>query len=116
MADSATWVCFMNDEIEALKRVLDDATMWQNVRDGASPDADAISKRLAIFMAPDSKDQRYRDAAENLNFVRDGECEIDSNAVVSKGGDPGAYVMAWVWVYDDDAGIEPEEDADAPGD
>jgi hypothetical protein len=26
------------------------------------------------------------------------ECEIDANAVVSMGDDPGAFVAAWVWV------------------
>lgn len=31
---------------------------------------------------------------------RDGEVEIDNDAVVSRGGEPisGAYVQAWVWV------------------
>jgi hypothetical protein len=29
---------------------------------------------------------------------RDGECEIDDGAVVSRGDDAGAYVAAWVWV------------------
>lgn len=33
---------------------------------------------------------------------RDGELEIDSNALVSKGDDEGAYVMAWLWVADGD--------------
>ena len=30
---------------------------------------------------------------------RDGEIEIDLDAKVSRGDDPGAYVQAWVWVY-----------------
>ena len=46
----------------------------------------------------------YYDAAKNIHS-RDGECEIDSNATVSISEDGGAYVQAWVWVYDDDAGI-----------
>jgi len=29
---------------------------------------------------------------------RDGECEIDSDAKLSEGGDNGTYVQAWVWV------------------
>jgi hypothetical protein len=36
-------------------------------------------------------------AAQDLHH-RDGECEIDDNAIVSEGGDNGAYVSAWVWV------------------
>lgn len=36
--------------------------------------------------------------ARNDYRVRDGELEIDDNAVVSHGEDNGAYVQAWVWV------------------
>lgn len=39
----------------------------------------------------------YLEAAGELHG-RDGECEIDGNAKVSMGDDPGAYVAAWVWV------------------
>lgn len=31
-------------------------------------------------------------------YYRDGKVEIDSDAIVSRGDDPGAYVAAWVWV------------------
>ena len=44
-------------------------------------------------------DEAYR-AAATQQWHREGEIEIDSNAVVSKGDDPGAYVAAWVWVPD----------------
>ncbi|ARJ65971.1 hypothetical protein WV31_10060 [Magnetospirillum sp. ME-1] len=40
------------------------------------------------------------------NLAKGGELEIDDTTVVSHGGDAGAYVHAWVWVSDDDAGIE----------
>lgn len=46
----------------------------------------------------------YRKAARELH-QKDGTCEIDDGATVSMGDDPGAYVQAWVWVPDDDAGI-----------
>lgn len=39
-------------------------------------------------------------AAANDIHGRDGECEVEDNAKVSMGSDPGAYVQAWVWVYD----------------
>ena len=39
----------------------------------------------------------YVAAAAEL-YGRDGACEIDSNAKVSVGESPGAYVQAWVWV------------------
>ena len=44
--------------------------------------------------------EHYRKAASD-QYARDGEIEIDAGAVVSQGDDPGAYVAAWVWVYDE---------------
>lgn len=36
-------------------------------------------------------------------FEREGEIEIDDNAKISRArGENGAYVQAWVWVYDED--------------
>ena len=52
----------------------------------------------------------YRDHAGDMNYVREGEVEIDDNAIVSKGDDAGAYVLGWVWVEDEVAGIETPED------
>lgn len=34
-------------------------------------------------------------------FDDEGTCEIDENAKISNGDDDGAYVQAWVWVYDE---------------
>jgi len=34
------------------------------------------------------------------------DVEVDANAIVSEGDDDGAYVMAWVWVSDEAAGLE----------
>lgn len=36
--------------------------------------------------------------AARSRYHREGEIEIDDTAVVSRGDDAGAYVMAWVWV------------------
>jgi hypothetical protein len=40
--------------------------------------------------------ERYREAAKET-YHRQGEIEIDDNAIVSD-SDDGAYVQAWVWV------------------
>jgi hypothetical protein len=45
----------------------------------------------------------YRSAAGGQ--AAEGELEVDANAIVSKGDDDGAYVMAWLWVSDEDAGL-----------
>jgi hypothetical protein len=44
-----------------------------------------------------SSDAEFRARARELHGI-DGEVEVDSGAVVSRGDDPGAYVQAWVWV------------------
>lgn len=52
----------------------------------------------------------YRDNADSMSYVREGEVEVDDNAIVSKGDGAGAYVLGWVWVEDEAAGIEREAD------
>lgn len=51
-------------------------------------------------------DYQYVQAAVRL-YDKEGECEVDeytpSMAQVSRGSDLGAYVMAWVWVPEDEA-------------
>jgi hypothetical protein len=42
-------------------------------------------------------DKWFRTRAKEL-YERDGYVEVDSNARISRGDDPGAYVEAWVWV------------------
>ena len=41
-------------------------------------------------------------------YEEEGRIEVDTGAKlptgrVSRGDDPGAYVLAWVWVYDEEA-------------
>lgn len=38
------------------------------------------------------------------------DLEIDDAPIVSEGGDPGAWVSAWVWVTDAEAGVERDEE------
>ena len=71
--------------------------------------------RAALADCADPHLEKYRIAAKNQQC--DGELEIDPGAVVSKGGDPGAYVMAWLWIDDselptanDSAAMLPETD------
>jgi hypothetical protein len=42
-------------------------------------------------------DEWFRARAKEL-YCRDGEIEVDSNALISHGDDDGAYVAAWLWV------------------
>ena len=100
MADHATWVSFTAEEVGLL---------LDHLEGGRPLNEDECSKlasRLNTYLADDTKDQRFRDAAEDLAWVREGECEIDDHAVVSP-SDDGAYVMAWVWV-DRDVAFNPD--------
>lgn len=45
---------------------------------------------------------KYRDAARDLLTDED---DVDADAVISEGDDPGAYVMCWKWVSHTEAGF-----------
>lgn len=53
-------------------------------------------------------DARYIEAARE-KYESEGSIEIDESAKVSRGDDPGAYVAAWLWVYDNE--VNPESEA-----
>ena len=46
--------------------------------------------------------RRYREGACKQSST---ELEIDDRPKVSMGSDPGAFVQAWIWVTNEDAGI-----------
>lgn len=48
----------------------------------------------------------YRAAAQ---AQADDELEIDDDAVVSEGSDPGAWVHAWIWITNSKAGITDDD-------
>jgi hypothetical protein len=59
-------------------------------------------------------DYQYVQAARRLHD-KEGECEVDEYepklTQVSRGADLGAYVMAWVWVPEDEAEKEDAEES-----
>lgn len=69
--------------------------------------ANAMARLIEEEMNPGRREtvDSYRAAVE----VRDGELEIDDDAEVSLGDDPGAYVMVWKWVSEEEAGLWPTE-------
>ncbi len=54
-------------------------------------------------LTPDLKDEAYRRAARSANYAEN--IDFDDVPVVSRGDDSGAYVQAWFWVSNEDAGI-----------
>lgn len=94
------WINLDSHQLEALKRIVNHAAVAS--AEGYA-DAAVILERVDHYEEPTRCDERYIAAAEGLSIVREGECEIDEQAVVAH-SEAGAYVMAWVWVSDDDHG------------
>lgn len=62
------------------------------------------------FFAELQNDVQKRYAAyAHENLTDDGNLEIDATAMVSLSDDRGAYVMAWKWVDQADAGVTEHE-------
>lgn len=69
----------------------------------------SFDRKIKAAVDEDVNAEVYREAAIK-KWAYNDDCEIDEDAIVSKGADAGAFVHAWVWVRDEDAGIEEEED------
>ena len=76
---------------------------------GGMDHAEELRRRRDMSANNDEISQKYLQAARR-NHASDGDLEFDSNAIVSTGDDPGAYVMGWKWITDEEAGVESEDD------
>lgn len=65
-----------------------------------------------VNLLGDGADDPYVAAAHEHRLQQEGTLEVDPKAVVSRGSDDGAYVMAWLWISNEDAGIAPGEEND----
>lgn len=61
---------------------------------------DAVDAEAGDQTGPEADEMREKARAM---YHADGEVEIDDNATISWGGEPGAYVQAWVWVPFDES-------------
>lgn len=52
---------------------------------------------------------KYVAAARDV-WHKEGEIEIDDTTICSGSSGPGDYVLAWVWIDDETAGVETEEE------
>lgn len=85
------WHNLTKGDVEIIKAALE----------GKGPACERIIKDLDDTIAEQEGPEAtaYREKAKER--AEDGELEVDEGAIVSMGNDPGAYVMAWVWVPDD---------------
>lgn len=64
----------------------------------------------------DDDSDPYVAAAQQHRLLEEGTLEVDGWAVVSRGDDDGAYVMAWLWISNTAAGIKGDEEEEGEGD
>jgi len=83
------WLSFSESDIKLVKAAL--AKKGDKYSRVISDRIDEQIKRLKDL-------QPYCEAA--MEHYQEESLEIDDDAVVSKGDDDGAYVMAWTWVRD----------------
>lgn len=60
--------------------------------------------QISIPEPTDPTEKAYVEAAKRIH-TDEGTVEVDDNAIVSISEDGGAYVSAWVWVYNDQADV-----------
>ena len=93
---STAYVLFTKDDLATVSRRL-------------GPSHPIATKIRAAFDDLDNPTlTHFRDAA--ATHQRDGEIEIDGNAIVSMGDDAGAYVMAWIWIGDSELATQEKGD------
>jgi ATP-dependent protease HslVU (ClpYQ) peptidase subunit len=93
------WLSMNKSEIHKLKKAL---TLAGYSGPGAHGPFARLRDKLDEVLQDDKNPvlRAYRRRAKKLH--KEGELEIDDDAVVSCGDDRGAYVQAWVWVKDED--------------
>ena len=120
------WINLDDKEVKILRELLpemasgerrDAKLFWNDAVSGNKDTREACISRAERYEAIANKilqheaeagnsvDAAYRNAVETSD-----ELEVDEDAIVSAGADPGAWVHAWVWVTREQAGIEPEEE------
>ena len=102
------WINLDKKQIEQIKGALD--------ADEMNLEADKLIAELdRQIAARDAQNEAWIDRAID-EYAKDGEIEIDGDAVVSESDDGGAYVMAWVFAEKTDEEKQAEEEAAETGD
>lgn len=100
-------------EAERLRRFLNKVAQKTSSLCAADcEEAAALEAWLEDKCARTERDHAYAEAAKEAFVTRcdDNDFDIDDCPVVSAGDDPGAYVSIWMWVTNEEAGLENNED------
>lgn len=81
--------------------------LWDLLSVYTTPEAEKLWTKFNDICTQenDADLQRIKTAYRNAVKAKDGKIEIDPDAEVSIGDDPGAYVQVWMWVDAASAGI-----------
>lgn len=98
-----------NANIKEFAELVSIATDGYSFAKLSAEEIDGLCETLNLDDAPEKPeplpdDEKYREYARGLSVSSGESFEVDQDAIVSKGDDPGRYVAAWVWVTDDQAG------------
>lgn len=94
-----------SDEIDCLcESINQDALEKKSVIEALKSNGFEFSDFVSVY-GERSDSNPYVKAAQDMVSTREGDLEVDEPAVVSAGEDFGAYVLAWLWVSNDEAGV-----------
>lgn len=91
------WIHLNDSQIQEVVRALD-----YHVDEFDHAEAKKVLEAIQEQVARHKPADPYRDY---LKEKADDEMEVDDDAVVSPGSDPGSWVHAWIWVTDKQAGL-----------
>ncbi|QWY83077.1 hypothetical protein [Rhizobium phage RHph_X66] len=98
------WINLTDDELKLVNLGL------SKCQDHLIAGAEELAAKIEEQQQVAPSDALYISAARE-HWASD-DLEIDDDPRVSAGGDPGAWVHAWVWVRDDEAGVPDPDDED----
>lgn len=97
----------------------DDDEHEENCKDGAEEARKVLAEAQAVELPNSSEEAEARrlriiELAEDANYIRPGEVEIDSDAILSEGEANGCYVSAWAWCDFSDTEFDKEKQLEPP--
>ena len=105
LPDEAGWV----DQTIATQAQTMEARLRRLIDEGLT--FSTVTEVFAACRTP--RELAYVQAAQGNDQLSDGALEVDDGAIVSEGGDDGAYVSAWLWVERAAAGLEEDDEEEA---
>lgn len=75
----------------------------------------SLHANLTLIVSDTEHDEAFREAAVDKYVAKlnDGDLDFQCDGLVSR-GDEEAYVMAFLWVENAEAGLEPEDEEEEP--